>query len=110
PGNEFVIGSGPAAGVGRYASGRRRLGEDDSLLIEFAGVFRHYHACLMRTFRIGSPDSRLERMFAVALDALEACREALRPGRTVGDVFAAHVRTYEKAGFASPDNRVNACG
>ncbi len=110
PGNEFVIGSGPAAGVGRYASGRRRLGEDDSLLIEFAGVFRHYHSCLMRTFRVGIPDQRLGEMFAVALDALEACRAALRPGATVGHVFAAHVRAYEKAGFASPDNRVNACG
>jgi Xaa-Pro aminopeptidase len=110
PGNEFVIGSGPAAGVGRYASGRRRLGENDSLLIEFAGVFRHYHSCLMRTFRVGEPDRRLGDMFAVALDALEACRVALRPGATVGDVFAAHVRTYEKAGFASPSHRVNACG
>ncbi|HET6467091.1 MAG TPA: Xaa-Pro peptidase family protein, partial [Geminicoccaceae bacterium] len=49
PGNPFIIGSGPHALLCRYQSGRRRLDPEDQLTLEFAGVYRQYHACLMRT-------------------------------------------------------------
>ncbi len=42
PGNDFIINSGPRASMSRYQAGRRRLGDDDQLTIEFAGVFRRY--------------------------------------------------------------------
>jgi Xaa-Pro dipeptidase len=57
PGNENIIGSGPGAFLGRYFTGRRRLGQDDELLVEFAGVYRRYHAALMRVIRVGKPSS-----------------------------------------------------
>ena len=50
PGNEFIIGSGPDALLCRYFTGRRTLeAQKDQLTLEFAGVYRRYHACLMRT-------------------------------------------------------------
>ncbi|MBI4182409.1 MAG: aminopeptidase P family protein [Proteobacteria bacterium] len=103
PGNEFIIGSGPAARLGRYQSGRRCLGEDDTLTIEFAGVFRHYHACLYRTIKIGRPNPKHEEMHRIARAALAAGTEALRPGRPVGEVFDAFRRVIETGGYA-PDN------
>jgi Xaa-Pro dipeptidase len=109
-GNEFIIGAGPAQHLGRYVSGRRRLEADDNLTIEFAGVFRHYHSCLMRTYRVGAPDPRLSELYAIALDAMAACREALHPGSTFGAVFAAHVGVLERAGLTGTANRLNACG
>ncbi|MDE0716426.1 MAG: Xaa-Pro peptidase family protein, partial [Rhodospirillaceae bacterium] len=48
PGNEFIIGSGPQALLCRYFTGRRHLDAQDQLTLEFAGVYRRYHACLMR--------------------------------------------------------------
>ena len=56
PGNEAIIGSGQDALLCRYFSGRRHLSEQDQLTLEFAGTYRHYHACLMRTIIIGEPD------------------------------------------------------
>lgn len=109
-GNEFIIGSGPAQNLGRYVSGRRRLAADDTLAIEFAGVYRHYHAALMRTFRVGAPDRRLEELHAIGLDAMAACSETMRPGKTFGDAFAAYTRTLEAAGLGGLANRLNACG
>ena len=53
PGNPFIIGSGPQALLCRYYSGRRRLDPQDQLTLEFAGVYRQYHACLMRTLLVG---------------------------------------------------------
>ena len=109
-GNEFIIGSGPGQNLGRYVSGRRRLDADDTIAIEFAGVFRHYHAALMRTFRVGRPDPRLGELFAIGLDALAACAAAIRPGTTFGDVFAAYTGTLAAAGLGGTANRLNACG
>ena len=55
PGNPFIIGSGRDALLCRYKSGRRKLEPQDQLTLEFAGVWRHYHACLMRTLVVGEP-------------------------------------------------------
>src|SRR5262249_45851108 len=96
-GNEFIIGSGPAAHLGRYIAGRRHLEADDQLTLEFAGVYRHCHACLMRTFKLGKPTPRHLDMHACALEAMETCANALRPGRPVGEVYAAYRRTLKKA-------------
>ncbi|MFO1149917.1 MAG: Xaa-Pro peptidase family protein [Alsobacter sp.] len=109
-GNEFIIGSGPGQNLGRYVSGRRRLDADDTIAIEFAGVFRHYHAALMRTYRVGARDERLAELHRIGLDALAACSGAIRTGATFGDVFAAYVGTLAAAGLGGTANRLNACG
>lgn len=108
PANEFVIGSGPGALMCRYFSGRRHLDAQDQLTLEWAGAWRHYHAAMMRTVRIGKPPERQRTLWKAAEDALAACEDALRPGRPVGDVFAAHARALDNAGFAK--YRLNACG
>ena len=108
PANETVIGSGPGALMCRYFTGRRHLSDDDQLTLEFAGVFRHYHACLMRTIRIGPPPPRQTAMHGAVLDALAAAKAALRPGRPLGEVFDAHAAVLDDAGFAA--HRLNACG
>ena len=108
PANEFIIGSGPGALMCRYFTGRRRLDAEDNLTLEFAGTYRHYHSCLFRTIRVGTPSQRQLDLYAAAREALMACEEALRPGRTVGEVFDAHARTLDRAGLAA--HRLNACG
>ncbi len=108
PGNEFIIGSGPGAMMCRYFTGRRTLDAQDQLTLEFAGTYRHYHACLMRTIAVGSAPARQRDLHAAARDALLGCEAALKPGRTVGDVFEAHAATLDKAGLSR--FRLNACG
>lgn len=46
-GNKFVIGSGPAALLCRYQSGRRTLDATDQMTLEWAGAYRRYHAAMM---------------------------------------------------------------
>jgi len=108
PANETIIGSGPGALMCRYYTGRRKLAARDQLTLEFAGVYRHYHAALMRTIVIGQPTARHIELHAAARDALAACENALRPGRPVGEVFDAHARILDAAGLA--EHRLNACG
>lgn len=108
PANEFIIGSGPEALLCRYHSGRRVLDADDQLTLEFAGVFRHYHSALMRTIPVGKVPPRQVEMHKVAVDALEASKAALKPGRPVGEAFDAHARVLDAAGYEK--HRMNATG
>ncbi len=118
PGNEFIIGSGPVAPAAhgatsgallcRFYSGRRRLEANDQLTLEWAGVWRRYHAALMRTVLIGSPSDAHRRMFDAAQQALLACEAALTTGRSLGDVFRAHAEALDRAGYGHA--RLNACG
>ncbi len=108
PANEFIIGSGRDALLCRYFSGRKHLGAEDQITLEFAGVHRHYHACLMRTIPVGRVSDLHRRMHAVCLDALDACRVALKPGEPIGRVFEAYARTCDAAGMG--EHRLNACG
>lgn len=107
-GNEFIIGSGPAALLVRYHTGRRHLDANDQLTLEFAGAYRRYHAALMRTLLIGSASDAHRRMHAACREALAQCMSALKPGATMGEVFDAHARTMDAAGYR--DQRLNACG
>jgi Xaa-Pro dipeptidase len=108
PGNEFIIGSGADALLCRYKTGRRKLDADDQITLEFAGVYRHYHAAIMRTHIVGRPKSLHRAYHTAAKDALDACEAELRPGRTAGDVFQAHARILDDHGLSR--HRLNACG
>lgn len=108
PANEFIIGSSRDALLCRYKSGRRRLDTDDQITLEFAGAFRHYHAAIMRTVVVGTPGPLHRSYHEAARAALTACEAELRPGRTAGDVFAAHARVLDELGLSS--HRLNACG
>jgi len=107
PANDFVLGSGPAALLGRYTSGRRYLETEDQITIELAGVFRHYHACLERNICLGQAPARLRTIYNVALDAMQAAMDAIRPGNTNGNVYDAYAQVCRQAGL---DTGHSACG
>ena len=103
-----VLGSGERALLIRSATGFRHLDEQDQLTMEFAGSYRHYCACLMRTVAIGSGSEKHRQMFQITQDALSAITEAARPGRPLGEIDDAHRRVYDENGYG--DVRMAACG
>ncbi len=107
-GNEFILGSERRALLCRSQSGRRHLGDTDQLTLEWAGAYARYHAAMMRTIVIGRPNAAQEKMFEAALEALEACEAAIRPGAPMGDVFDAHARVFDAHGLHNA--RLQACG
>ncbi len=108
PGNEFIIGSGAGALLCRYFSGRETVGDQDQLTLEYGGAYRRYHACLMQTFLTGVPSNEHLSMHQACSDAMETCLESIRPGETMGAVFAEHARVLDAAGYR--EHRMNACG
>lgn len=106
PANENILVSGNKAVLTRYSSGKSKI--DRQLTLEHAGVYKHYHACLMRTIHIGGVTKLARQMFEVNILQMEAAMKALRPGREIGDVFEAYARVADERGFQ--DQRFNACG
>ncbi|MFB2561860.1 M24 family metallopeptidase [Rhizobium sp. IMFF44] len=108
PANPFIIGSDAEALLCRYKSGRRKLGANDQLTLEWAGVDAHYHAAMMRTVVIGTPTHRHRELYSACLETLQAIETILMPGHTFGDVFDMHAKIMDERGLAR--HRLNACG
>jgi Xaa-Pro dipeptidase len=106
--SRWPMGCGREALLVRYHTGQGVVGVRDQVTFEFAAAYRHYHTALMHVVLTGKADARYRDMFKACSDALRACEETLRPGRTVGEVFDAHARTFAKAG--QKGNFLNACG
>ncbi|MBP9048264.1 MAG: Xaa-Pro peptidase family protein [Tabrizicola sp.] len=107
-GNEFILGSGPGALLCRYYSGRRHLSSTDQLTLEWSGAYARYHAAMMRTVLVGQASDHHRHMHEAAVEALEACEAAIRPGRPMGDVYDAHARVFDARGLSHA--RLKACG
>jgi Xaa-Pro dipeptidase len=106
PANENILVSGNKAVLTRYSTGKAKI--DRQLTLEHAGVYKHYHACLMRTVHIGGVTKLARRMFEINIMQMQAAMEVLKPGREIGDVFEAYARVADENGFK--DQRFNACG
>ena len=108
PANEYIIGSGDNALLCRYQAEKRNLSDTDQLSLEWAGTFKHYHSAMFRTIPIGKADSKHIKMHEACVDALTNCVKTLIPGKTAGNVFDAHAKTFDDLGFKKA--RMNACG
>jgi Xaa-Pro dipeptidase len=98
-GNEFIINSGKRAIVGRYITGRRRLARKDQMTIEWAGVYRYYHAAMMRTVLTGKPTSKERDIHKVAVEAHRASAAQIKPGNSFGAVYDAHAKVIKRGGY-----------
>ena len=107
-GNEFILGSGDGALMCRSYAGKRNLAALDQLTLEWSGSFMRYHAAMMRTVVVGEPSDWQKKMHVAAVEALEACENAIVPGAPMGDVFDAHAKVFDAHGLHHA--RLNACG
>ena len=108
PANEYIIGSGDNALLCRYQAEKRSLSKTDQLSLEWAGTYKHYHSAMFRTIPIGKADSKHIKMHEACVEALTNCVKTLVPGKTAGEVFDAHAKTFDDLGFNKA--RMNACG
>lgn len=72
----------------------------DLLFLEMAGCSARYHAPLGRLVYIGKVSKESEKIYHVALEALYAAADALRPGVEAGSVYDAWQRVVDKAGLS----------
>lgn len=98
-GHEAQYVAGPAAGLGFECARRRPIRSDDVVYMEAGGTHQRYNCMLSRTVMVGRPDPKWTAMAEASRDALNAAREAIRPGTTSHDVDRAARGVMERAGF-----------
>jgi len=108
PANEYIIGSGPNALLCRYQAEKRNLSNIDQLSLEWAGTFKHYHSAMFRTIPIGAADQKHIKMHEACVEALNNCAKNMIPGKTAGNIFDIHAKTFDDLGYNKA--RMNACG
>ena len=106
--SRWPMGAGESAVFCRYHTGDETIGANDQVVFEPAASYRHYHACMMYNIITGEPQSGHAAMNAACVEALEACQAVLRPGYTVGDLYAAHAEAFNRAGVSAA--ALAACG
>ncbi len=106
--SRWPMGAGENALMVRYHTGKETVGPQDQVQHEFAAAYRHYHTAAMSVALTGTPDPRHQAMFAACQGALARCRETLRPGRTVGELYEAHVEGLTEGGYGHA--ALKACG
>jgi Xaa-Pro dipeptidase len=106
--SRWPMGAGKEAMLVRYHTGHGKVARRDQVTFEFAAAYRHYHAALMNVVLTGKADRRQRDMFKACRAALAACKATLRPGKTVGEVFDAHARSFTRSGYGHA--YLSACG
>jgi len=94
-----ILGSGPKAVLVRGTTGGRRLGVDEQLTMEWAGIYRRYNAAMFRTVAIGRAKPQHVKLFEVVSEALAAMTAAAKAGAPLGRIDQAHRRVLDAAGY-----------
>lgn len=87
----------------------RVLGAGECLFLELSASVRRYHAPLSRFVYLGRAPDGIEAAAAIVTDGLRAVREALVPGATTGEVYAAWQAVVD-AGLGHSRYRRHHCG
>lgn len=103
-----LVNSGSRAVYGRGVGGPRPLDANDLLVLEYAGTWRRYNACIERSIAIGQPGEAHRVLHRLVRDTLEEMQLAFRPGEPLGAVDDIHRRRLDAAGHR--DHRFAACG
>lgn len=98
-GMEPLMASGPRCGIPHGTWRRRVMQPGDPVFLEMAASHDRYHAALMRSAWIGTPDPTAARMMECCDAALAAALEALRPGNTCEAVHDACQAVIDRHGF-----------
>ncbi len=66
----------------------RKFKNNEAVLLELAGVYKHYHAPIARTIYLGNPPKIMRETADVVIDGLSKTLELIKPGITCEEVEA----------------------
>ena len=90
---------GERAALPHGNSGARELGQDETLLIDFGGLWNGYPADITRTFCLGEPSDQLKELYDLVLRANRAAIAVAGPGVPCQEVDRAARDIITEAGY-----------
>jgi Xaa-Pro aminopeptidase len=98
-GIDTIVASGPHTRPILARSTFRQTQADELVLLTIAPRYEGYHAAIGRPVLVGNPGEEISRALEVAVQAQQACYQALRPGIEGREVEAIGRRIAEEAGL-----------
>jgi Xaa-Pro aminopeptidase len=94
-----IVAVGPRGALPHATPTRKRIGEDDFVLVDWGANEGLYRSDLTRVLVTGKISPRFERVYRVVLEAQTRAIEAVRPGVSGHDVDSVARTVIAKAGF-----------
>lgn len=94
-----IVAAGPNAALPHYASGKREIGRDDFVLIDWGARPGWYVSDLTRMVPTGSIPPELRKAYEVVREAHDAAISALRPRAKAADIDRVARKVITKAGL-----------
>jgi Xaa-Pro aminopeptidase len=98
-GIDTIVASGPNSRPILARSTFRQIEADDLVLLTIAPRYEGYHAAIGRPVLVGDPGAPVRQALDVAIQAQEACFQAMRPGIEGRAVEAVGRQIVEEAGL-----------
>ena len=99
PGDGIIVASGPNSASAHHRPGDRLVSPGEPLLIDWGAELDGYRSDMTRTFFIGHIPEFARKAYPVVEAALEAARQSLKVGETMGAVDHAARQTVMDAGY-----------
>lgn len=96
---EIQVSGGGNSARPHGITGDRALAKGDSLVIDFGVNFQHYRSDITRTFFLGQPDKRLEKIYRVVLEAQKNAINHVCHEHSIKEVDLAARNIIEKEGY-----------
>jgi Xaa-Pro aminopeptidase len=101
PSYATIVGTGPAnAARPHHETGRRRIVEGDTVIIDVGALVDGYHSDMTRSFVVGQPSVEQQEWYELVRVAQAAGLAAVAPGVTTGELDAACRDVFREAGVA----------
>jgi Xaa-Pro aminopeptidase len=96
-----IVGSGPNATILHYDDNRRRMGEDELVVIDVGAEYGYYSADVTRTLPVsGRFTPRQRQLYELVLGAQQAAIDSVRPGtdvRALNRIARAYLQAHSGA-------------
>ena len=83
----IFVASGPRSDITHATWYRRRLGDNESMLLEIPACINRYHAAIFRPVYLGDPPAALVRGVETVLDILQDAKSHIKAGVRAREVY-----------------------
>lgn len=80
PSFETIVASGPRSAWAHARPTTKQLGKNELVVLDQGAILRAYCSDMTRTVFLGRPPKKVREMYRAVLEALEAAKNAIRPG------------------------------
>ena len=86
------VGSGIRSGITNCTPTDKAIERGDVIRVEILGDMKQYRSNVTRTAVLGKPTQEQQDIWEVMIGARETCKEMLKPGTAVADLYRAYVK------------------